>query len=99
MPSPLPVSVPRLRRWLLIGGALVLLLWLAFFDSHSLLQRYRWHAELEELQQENERLRVETERLKQNLAEPLSDETVERIAREEYGMIRPGETVYRLERK
>jgi len=74
-----------------------LLLWIAFFDSHSLLRRYRWHAEYERLQQENQRLEQETERLSKKLAEPLSDETIEQIAREEYGMVRPGETVYRVE--
>ncbi|HHP7237334.1 FtsB family cell division protein [Longibacter sp.] len=99
MARSLPVSLSSLRRWLIVGGVVFLVLWILFFDSHSLLQRYRWHAEHERLTQENARLMQETERLRKQLEEPLSDETVERIAREEYGMIRPGETVYRIERK
>ena len=79
---------------LLLGGVLV---WIAFFDSHSLWQRYRWHQELEATTEENARLRTEIERLRSQLDRPLSDSLVERIAREEYGMKRPGETIYRVE--
>ncbi len=84
-------------RWglgLLMGGVLV---WVAFFDSHSLWQRYRWHQELEATARENADLRAEIERLRSQLDRPLSDSLVERIAREEYGMKRPGETIYRVE--
>ena len=84
-------------RWglgLLLGGVLV---WVAFFDSHSLWQRYRWHQELEATTRENADLRSEIERLRSQLDRPLSDSVVERIAREEYGMKRPGETIYRVE--
>ena len=84
-------------RWglgLLLGGVLV---WVAFFDSHSLWQRYRWHQELEATARENADLRAEIERLRSQLDRPLSDSLVERIAREEYGMKRPGETIYRLD--
>ncbi|MCS3611433.1 FtsB family cell division protein [Salinibacter ruber] len=84
-------------RWglgLLLGGVLV---WVAFFDSHSLWQRYRWLQELEATARENADLRAEIERLRSQLDRPLSDSLVERIAREEYGMKRPGETIYRVE--
>ncbi|MCS4133781.1 FtsB family cell division protein [Salinibacter ruber] len=84
-------------RWglgLLLGGVLV---WVVFFDSHSLWQRYRWHQELEATARENADLRAEIERLRSQLDRPLSDSLVERIAREEYGMKRPGETIYRVE--
>lgn len=87
----------RRVRWgigLLLGGVLV---WITFFDSHSLWQRYRWHQELEATTQENAELRTEIERLRSQLDRPLSDSVVERIAREEYGMKRPGETIYRIE--
>jgi cell division protein FtsB len=78
---------------LLLGGVLV---WITFFDSHSLWQRYRWHQELEATTQENAELRSEIERLRSQLDRPLSDSLVERIAREEYGMKRPGETIHRI---
>jgi cell division protein FtsB len=86
-------------RWILAVGAALLLVWITFFDSHSLLKRIRWHQEYEQLSAENERLRQQIETLRYKLQQPLSDEVVERIAREEYGMKRPGETVYPIERE
>jgi cell division protein FtsB len=88
-----------LRRGLIAGAVVLLLRWIAFFDSHSLLKRVRWHQEYEQVTQENERLRDQIQQLEKQLDEPLSDDTVERIAREEYGMKRPGETVFRVEEK
>lgn len=76
-----------------------LLVWVLFFDSHSLLQRYYWQQELEALTRENAQLRSEIEHLRTRLGQPLTDSLVERIAREEYGMKRPGETIYRIEPK
>ncbi|MFO8100253.1 MAG: septum formation initiator family protein [Salinibacter sp.] len=89
---------PTERLWYWgIGGTLAgLLLWVAFFDSHSLLQRYQWHQEYEALHSENRELQSEIEDLQDRIDQPLPDSTVERIAREDYGMKRPGETVYRL---
>ena len=84
------------RTFLLLALALVGLLWFVFFDSYSLVRRQRWNRELIELQQENERLRAEIESLETQLEEPPTDEEIEEIAREKYGMRREGETVYRV---
>lgn len=84
-------------RWaigLFLAGVLV---WVLFFDSHSLLQRYYWQQELDVRTEENAELRADIERLRKKLDRPLPDSVVERIAREEYGMKRPGETIYRIE--
>lgn len=87
-------------RWWIIGGVVcALLVWIAFFDSHSLLRRFQWHQEHEQLTEENRELRLKVEQLREQLDRPLSDSMVERIAREEYGMKRPGETVYRLKKE
>jgi cell division protein FtsB len=72
------------------------LVWVLFFDSHSLWQRYRWHQDLEATKRENAELRQKIQRLRTQLDRPLSDSVVERIAREEYGMRKPGETIYRI---
>lgn len=87
----------RTRKRLLIAGLVLLGLWLLFFDSHSLVKRYTWHQELDRLRQENKVLKQRINELDKTLEEGLSAEDIERIAREEYGMRRPGETVYRLE--
>lgn len=86
----------NLRRWIIGGILCAVLVWIAFFDSHSLLRRYQWHQDRDQLATENQQLREEIERLRRQLDRPLTDSLVERIAREEYGMKRPGETVYRL---
>lgn len=96
MELPRPGSNKRLRRWMIGGIACAVLIWIAFFDSHSLLQRYRWHQERNQLAAENDELREDIQRFRQELDRPLTDSLVERIAREEYGMKRPDETVYRL---
>lgn len=93
----LPTSSKQVLRWIAGGLAVLLLLWITFFDSHSLLRRYQWHQERDALTRENQQLREDIRRLESKLDQPLSDETVEEIAREEYGMKRPGETVYRIE--
>ncbi len=92
----MPDSTDRLRWWLIGGVLLAVLIWVGFFDSHSLLQRYRWHQEHDRLKSENERLREDIRELREKLDRPLSDSLIERIAREEYGMKRPDETIYRL---
>lgn len=87
----------RLRKiilWAIVAAALGSFV---FLDSHSLLKRMTWRNEYTEVRQENERLRGEIEQLEQEVSEGLSDEAVEKIAREEYGMHRPGETVYPVE--
>ena len=88
----------RLHRPLLVVTIILAALWLTFFDSHSLVKRVRWHQETARLTEENEALRQHIEDLETRLAEPLSDEVIEQIAREQYGMRRPGETVYRVEK-
>ncbi len=89
----------RLQGPLIVVVVLLAALWFTFFDSHSLVKSVRWHQEMARLTEENEALRQEIEALEERLAEPLSDEVIEKIAREEYGMRRPDETVYRVEKK
>jgi cell division protein FtsB len=85
------------RRRLAAAGLLLLALWLIFFDSHSLYRRLRWTYEAARLRTQNEALRQEITVLEEQLRQGISDEMIERIAREQYGMRRPGETIYRVE--
>ncbi|PSQ93335.1 MAG: septation ring formation regulator EzrA [Bacteroidetes bacterium SW_4_67_19] len=79
----------RPGRWLLLAAAGLALVWVAFF--------VRFHQQHAALTTENDSLRRRIEALQRKLEHPPADSTVERIAREEYGMKRPGETVYRVE--
>ena len=90
------LAQPAWRRRLLFLGLGLLVGWIAFFDSHSLLRRVTYTHRLHTLQAENAQLRSENEALQRQLAAGLSPALVERVAREQYGMRRPGETVYRV---
>lgn len=85
-----------LRRRLILAGIAALALWIAFFDSHSVLRRVQYARDLAQLREENQRLRDENAVLARQVEVGLSPEVVERVAREQYGMRRPGETVYRV---
>lgn len=92
-----PERHPLVRR--IVLGVLVFVgLWVLFFDTHNLLQRARWTYELHETQVENARLQDELEVLQEQLESVDAPDVVEQVAREQYGMRRPGETVYPLSR-
>ena len=86
-----------LRRTVLVSATAFLFIWISFFDSHSLAKRFAWSQEADKLAQQNEELRLEIERLERQLDTDLSDEVIEQMAREQYGMRKEGETVYKIE--
>lgn len=87
---------PRARRRALIAAALALGLWVSFLDSHSLVRRALYARDLGRIQAENEQLAIENAALQASIDDGLDAATVEKVAREQYGMRRPGETVYRV---
>ncbi len=89
----------RWRRSLLFFVLLVMLiLWFGFFDTYSLRTRILLENEKKELIKETERLQAETMEYQQKLDSLESNpQLLERIAREEYGMRKPGETIYRIQ--
>ncbi|HIG73588.1 MAG TPA: septum formation initiator family protein [Bacteroidetes bacterium] len=87
---------PRNRRRAVLTVLVGLGLWVAFLDSHSLLRRALYARDLARIESQNEELRRENDRLRAQINAGLDDETVEQVAREQYGMRRPGETVYRV---
>ncbi len=87
----------RLRVRLLLVGLIALAAWVLFFDSHSVLRRVGYARDLDRLTEENAALDAENARLATDVAQGLDAETVERVAREQYGMRRPGERVYRVQ--
>jgi len=87
-------STPSLRKraiWIAFGVAFI---WVGFFDSHSIYKRLSWHTEAQAIASENLELQQEIERLDRQLEVDVSDEVIEQLAREEYGMRKEGETVY-----
>ena len=87
----------RRFRWLLAVPLALLAAWLLFLDSHSVVRRVRWTHELAALQAGNARLDAGIVSLEEQVQHADEPDVVERVAREQYGMRRPGETVYRAE--
>ena len=94
---PQALASPRLRRGVLLVGIVVAAVWFAFLDSHSLVQRVQYYTEHRALTSENAQLQSEIDALQRDIDAGLSDEIVEQVAREQYGMRRPGETVYPIQ--
>jgi len=84
----------RFRKILIVISASFVVIWVLFFDSHSIFERLQLRAEKSELQADNEVMRAKIARLEEQLSRPLTSQEIEKIAREEYGMSRDGETVY-----
>ena len=98
LPSPSlpPTPVSRLRSRLVIAALAGVVIWVAFFDSHSIVRRAQYAAELGRLTEENVTMADDNAAVQARLDRGLDDATVEEVAREQYGMRRPGETVYRV---
>ncbi|HEX6983324.1 MAG TPA: septum formation initiator family protein [Balneolaceae bacterium] len=88
-------------RWrksflLLILGGFVFI-WFAFIDTYSIWTRIELSQRKDNLKAKTEKLKAETVVLKQKIEDLQNDPAlIERIAREEYGMKREGETVYKI---
>ncbi len=80
---------------LLMGG--VIIIWFTFIDTYSLWARYELYQRKESLKTKIAQLDDETKELKQKIHNLKTDPALlERIAREEYGMKKEGETVYKI---
>ena len=75
------------------------LIWFGFIDSYSLLTRAELNNQEADLKKKIEILNASTEVLKIKIDHLHQDaQLLEKIAREEYGMRKPGETVYKIRR-
>lgn len=80
---------------LILGGFLVI--WFTFIDTYSIWTRIELQQRKEELKKKKKDLKAETLILKQKIDHLKTDPfLLERIAREEYGMKREGETIYKI---
>ena len=70
------------------------------FNNKGIVKRLSLEAEKSELLQKIENAKSERDILKKEIKNLESNpETIEKVAREEFGMIRPGEKVYRVKPK
>lgn len=89
--------VRRNLNWFL-GAALALLLLQDVFGTHGLIAMRRSRQEAARVQKEIDRLSEENRKMEERVKELKSDpEAIERIAREEMGLARPGEYIFKLQ--
>lgn len=80
---------------LILGGSIFI--WFSFIDTYSIWTRIELNQQKTELKEKKEQLKKETQIHKQKIETLESDPfLLERIAREEYGMKKEGETVYKI---
>lgn len=80
---------------LILGG--MVFIWFAFFDTYSIWTRIQLNQRMDNLQTNKQELQQKTLILKDKIEDLETDQSLlERIAREEYGMKKEGETVYKI---
>ena len=79
-------------------GAFVLI-WFSFIDVYSVQTRWELHERKKDLKERTDELAEKSEQIK-NRMEALENDPalLEKIAREEYGMRKPGEKVYKIKK-
>lgn len=89
----------RNLNWLL-ATALALLLLQDIFGTHGLLAMRRSQQQASQVQKEIEQIDEENRQLQERVKALRSDPAaIERIAREEMGLVRPGEYIFKLSPK
>ena len=84
----------RIKPWMVICLALVL--WVGFHFAKNASVNYKLKQDIISLQKEIAALEMRSRQLEEEIANWQSPEYVERVAREELGLVKPGETVYKL---
>lgn len=86
-----------MRRILLALGAGIVLYYAVYGGEYSALDLRAFRADVDEARTELEEARAEAERLEARADSLAHDDwTLERVARERFGMIRDGEVLYRF---
>lgn len=87
----------RRNARLLLGGVLLLVLVHDIFGTHGFMAMRRTQKEIERVRGEIEHLDTENQQLAEQVHALKSDpKLIERIAREEMGLARPGEKIIKL---
>jgi cell division protein FtsB len=86
----------RNMNWFLITG-LALLILQDVFGTHGVLAMRRSIKEAQQVQQEIDRLNTENQKLQDHVQSLKSDPAaIEKIAREDMGLARPGEYIFKI---
>lgn len=87
------------RSWIFYLLTACIAAWFLFFDTYSLMTKLNLERQKKELIQRTEEYRIKTAELEGKIeALENNSELLEKIAREDYGMRKPDETVYIIKR-
>ena len=95
----MPLRLPLPQRWpIYLFGSLILLLGLVtVIGEHGALHLWRLLGEKERLDEQNYRLQKENAALRDRISRIRNDDRyLEKLAREELNLVRPGDVVYRF---
>lgn len=88
----------RSRLYLIPAAIILFLLFFTVFGERGLLRIHELDREKQEISRRSEALRVENENLKREIEALRSDRRyLESIARKDFGLVRPNETVYQFQ--
>lgn len=73
---------------------LILALWLLFCFGKGMVTNYRLKLEIADIKMEIDAIRMRNAELEREIEKYNSPEYVEKIAREELGLVKPGETLF-----
>jgi cell division protein FtsB len=87
----------RKNAWRILGLALFTLLVHDVFGAHGFIAMRRTQHEIEQMREQIGKLNNENKSMTEQVSSLKSDpKAIERIAREEMGLARPGEMIYKL---
>jgi cell division protein FtsB len=87
----------RKNAWRILGVALFTLLVHDVFGAHGFLAMRRTQIEIEQMREQIGKLNADNKSMADEVTSLKTDpKTIERIAREEMGLARPGEMIYKL---
>ena len=91
---------PSSKKYLLYLASLIaVLFFFTIFGGRGLVQIYHLKKEREKIEYSNARLRAENQKLPAQIERMKhSKDEVEKVAREELGLVKKGEVVYQFER-
>ncbi len=89
----------KTRRRSIVTLAVTILLLYLLFDNKGVIARIRLELQKQEMTEKVRQAEQETKQLQSELKALQGDkQTIEKVAREKHGMVREGETVYRVKK-
>jgi cell division protein FtsB len=92
-----PKPVARSRAALIVTAVVLAVALEGIFGAHGVLAMFRLKRQVRETQQQTQKLNQENQKLAGQVRALRSDPaTIERLAREQLGLARPGEMIFKL---